>query len=387
MASAGVNELRNGTSEAELAIALGAIYDCALGHEHWPVALGHLARLFHGAFADNFTRSHDRSQYRGIAVGLDEDDYQQLFLDQWSKQNVWSVRRPVTAAGEVLTTREILSKSELVRTEMYHEYLRPRGLHEGMRLAIWSGAEGIEDISVLRPFSMGPYEAAETDLAETLLPHLRRAATINRRLRASHANRVASLAALDQVHQPLMLLDGGARVVHANPACIELFRRADGLQAGPGGLEGATPAVTAQVQAVVRRASASGALVSSGTARLPRPSGLSPLSLIAVPLNPDVDWSTPQHASVLACVADPAAPHLLPAAHLTSLFGLTPAETAIANELLQGDDPASIARRTGRSIHTVRTHLARLMAKTGTTRQSELIRLLLSFPRESGVKY
>ena len=378
-----VGALHHRTSEAEVGGALGAIYDCALGSEHWPAALERLARLFHCSFADDFTRTHDRSRYRGIAYGLDDADYQDLFLDTWSKRNVWSARRPVTTAGEVLTTREILSKSELVRTEMYHEYLAARGLHEGMRIAIWSGAEGIEDISLLRPWSMGPFAAAEIALAERLLPHLRRAAAISRRLEASETTAMASVSALDRVHQPLLLLDAGGRVVHANPAGLDVLRRADGLQAGPGGLSGATQAVTSRLQAVLRRAGGSGGRPISGTMRLPRRSGQPALALIAVPLNQETGWRTPQRAAVLACVADPSASHALPDAHLAALFGLTPAETALANDLLQGDDPAGIARRTGRSIHTVRTHLARLMAKTGTARQSELVRLLLAFPRET----
>jgi DNA-binding CsgD family transcriptional regulator len=48
--------------------------------------------------------------------------------------------------------------------------------------------------------------------------------------------------------------------------------------------------------------------------------------------------------------------------------------------LLAGFDLREIAQRSGRSFNTVRTHLARLLAKTDTRRQSDLVRLLARLP-------
>ena len=64
----------------------------------------------------------------------------------------------------------------------------------------------------------------------------------------------------------------------------------------------------------------------------------------------------------------------------SQLFGLTQAESSLAADLLSGLDLREIAERRGRSVNTVRTHLASLMAKTDVNRQSELVRLLASLP-------
>ena len=53
----------------------------------------------------------------------------------------------------------------------------------------------------------------------------------------------------------------------------------------------------------------------------------------------------------------------------------------LAGELLAGFDLREIAERSGRSFNTVRTHLARLLAKTDTRRQSDLVRLLARLPQ------
>jgi len=56
---------------------------------------------------------------------------------------------------------------------------------------------------------------------------------------------------------------------------------------------------------------------------------------------------------------------------------LTPAEAAVAVEVLEADGLQAAAGRLGISLATARTHLAHVFDKTRTRRQSELVRLLL----------
>jgi DNA-binding CsgD family transcriptional regulator len=84
--------------------------------------------------------------------------------------------------------------------------------------------------------------------------------------------------------------------------------------------------------------------------------------------------------AILVCVTDPDAASRLPVRQLAELFGLTAAEGALAADLLAGKEPREIADASGRSINTVRTHLAKLMAKTNVNRQSDLMRLLARLP-------
>ena len=63
---------------------------------------------------------------------------------------------------------------------------------------------------------------------------------------------------------------------------------------------------------------------------------------------------------------------------LQNQFGLTPAEAVLARELLSGDGIEAAATRAGIGVPTARTHLRRVLAKTGTSRQAELVRVILS---------
>ena len=60
-------------------------------------------------------------------------------------------------------------------------------------------------------------------------------------------------------------------------------------------------------------------------------------------------------------------------------YGLTPAETRMAGELLVGDGIAGAANRLRISEATARTHRIRVFQKTGARRQAELVRLILEW--------
>ena len=66
----------------------------------------------------------------------------------------------------------------------------------------------------------------------------------------------------------------------------------------------------------------------------------------------------------------------VPKTLLRATFGLTVAEAAIASALAEGETLQDIAARTGVRMSTLRTQLTSVLAKTGTSRQAQLICLL-----------
>jgi DNA-binding CsgD family transcriptional regulator len=57
---------------------------------------------------------------------------------------------------------------------------------------------------------------------------------------------------------------------------------------------------------------------------------------------------------------------------------VTPAEGRLAERLAAGEPLAAAARSLGISATTAKSHLARLFEKTGTSRQADLVQLLVS---------
>lgn len=66
----------------------------------------------------------------------------------------------------------------------------------------------------------------------------------------------------------------------------------------------------------------------------------------------------------------------MPAEALAELYGLTLAESRVLEHIGQGETPQEAAERLGISLTTVKTHLQRIFAKTETTRQADLVRLV-----------
>ena len=58
---------------------------------------------------------------------------------------------------------------------------------------------------------------------------------------------------------------------------------------------------------------------------------------------------------------------------LRELFGLTRTEAAVAEALARGASPETIAAEMGVGLATVRTHLKRILAKTGCMTRASLV--------------
>jgi DNA-binding CsgD family transcriptional regulator len=82
-----------------------------------------------------------------------------------------------------------------------------------------------------------------------------------------------------------------------------------------------------------------------------------------------------QDPLVAVFVVDPEAASRSPEKLLRKLFGLTPAESRLANALMKGD-LTSASEEFGISRNTARSQLQSIFSKTGTSKQGELIRLL-----------
>jgi DNA-binding CsgD family transcriptional regulator len=87
----------------------------------------------------------------------------------------------------------------------------------------------------------------------------------------------------------------------------------------------------------------------------------------------------PESAAVVFIV-DPDGQFDTPVQMLTELFALSRAEARLAALLLKDRSLRQAAEELGVSLNTIRTQLRKLFEKTGSNRQSALIRTLLLSP-------
>ncbi len=83
-------------------------------------------------------------------------------------------------------------------------------------------------------------------------------------------------------------------------------------------------------------------------------------------------------AAVLLFIVDPVNRAGIPMSWIMDGYGLTQAEAKVALAASSGLSIPETASRLGLSPNTIKTHLRRIFAKTGTNRQTELARLMAS---------
>jgi DNA-binding CsgD family transcriptional regulator len=107
-----------------------------------------------------------------------------------------------------------------------------------------------------------------------------------------------------------------------------------------------------------------------------------PYQVTIVPLREDsvlvTDWQRPL---ALVSLSNPASSASLGAGQLRSLFGLSAAEARLVRTLAGGESLAQYAEHAGVTMNTARSQLKAALAKTGTHRQSELVKLVDALPR------
>jgi DNA-binding CsgD family transcriptional regulator len=215
-------------------------------------------------------------------------------------------------------------------------------------------------------------------MLQRLAPHIANALRLNRQVNVSQVHQHQAEEALNQLNVGVLLTQAG-RILFANRVAQGLLRRGDGITSRDGKLATSLPLDSARMACVIARAG-------TRAERLPMAEALCihrngdhrPLHLWAVslPRAAGEPLARTAEADVMVIVIDPelsAAPSI---EALRALYGLTAAEARLTSGLLHGERLEDYAARSSISMHTARTHLKSVFAKTETDRQAELMRLL-----------
>jgi DNA-binding CsgD family transcriptional regulator len=234
------------------------------------------------------------------------------------------------------------------------------------------------NLSIYRSRRAGAFEESDLDLVRFLRPHIQRAYRLHSELSAARNEQTSLQAALDSMTAAVILLDEGLRVITMNQAAQRLLKENDGLLLARDGLRAGQIDESARLQQLIAEASLTSAgkgLKAGGAMNISR-NNRPPLHVLVSPVRRvNLDGRRSVRAIVLA--ADPTQ-RIRPAQEVMQfLFGLTPAESRVATLLADGHSSTEIAETLGVSRNTLKTQLASVYSKTGTSRQAQLVRLML----------
>jgi DNA-binding CsgD family transcriptional regulator len=215
------------------------------------------------------------------------------------------------------------------------------------------------------------------------LSHLRRGVQVHQRLSRLQSERDAALEVLDRLPLGVILLDGKGRPAAYNRSAEDILDRADALTLNSEGLAATTSSQTAALRKLIHDAVSAGTAGKEGAGgvmALPPATGLRPLALVIAPVC-ELDRVREQdELAAVLFVSDPEEQFETAHETLERLYGLTHAEARITVLLSQGKPLAEAAEILGIGTGTARAHLKHVFGKTGTRRQAELVRLVVTGP-------
>jgi DNA-binding CsgD family transcriptional regulator len=282
--------------------------------------------------------------------------------------------------GKVVALHEIIPLAEFERTELYRLCMAPGGLYDSL------GADLVVDqalearLRVARSRGARAFGKREKQLCAALLPHLERALRIHLRLHRIESERALFAGAMEQLAVGAVILDDAARVIGSNQLAAQIFARRDGIWVADGGLRVESARESAEIKRIIgellqqRRAGQPGVVQAL---RITRPSGRADLGVIVRPVPVDVSAEAGHSPAIALFISDPEERSGAPVNVLVKLFGFTPTEAQLAIHLANGVNLDEAATILGMSRNTARAHLRAMFAKTGISRQSALVRLIL----------
>ena len=362
---------------------IGLIYESIADGDAWTRFLEKLRDALGGNQAALFVQGLDGRPSHMLSLGDPERD--RAYSAHYGAVNPWFTRGAHLVKPGAVVTSEWFAPEDLRRTEFYARWLRPQSMFYAVNGFIFDRPGYAGNVAVAKSWSEGGFSSEDLALVRGLLPHLQRALALQRRLLLPEKPSGAFACLLESVPYAVLLTDEKGRVTFANAQAELLLARRDGLARGPGGeLRAESGPETAALRRLLRAAAGTGvdeAGSNGGFLSLTALDGVGRLGLLVSPIRMPELTLAGRTVGAIVLIADQQTRSAPAAGDLRCLYGLTAREAELAVHLVGGKPLREAAACMGIGREAARTHLSRILQKTNTHRQAELVRLLLtSFP-------
>ena len=237
----------------------------------------------------------------------------------------------------------------------------------------------IDAINFYRPDEASNYGREEQRLLNVFVPHIHRSLNIYKKLQMAGARSALLQNSIDALASALVLLNQNGTVRFLNAAAERLLKQCRGLYVRRNRLCAMRHADSLQLERLTKEAiGKNGRRPVGGAVTIQQGLGEQPLQVAAAPLplnNAGTIVSGLEAAAVLV-IHNPSEQTYVPHEIISTMFGLTPAESQLLLALGNGQTLRQFSDEHRVTRNTARTHLKSVFAKTGTSKQSDLVRLL-----------
>jgi DNA-binding CsgD family transcriptional regulator/glutaredoxin-related protein len=364
---------------------IDAIYESALDPDRWPDLLEQATCHFsaRGAQIGNTDLVNSRLSF-SLVHGYDwSADHMRRYESLMSEDP----RLPYFTSNpfKAVHCRMGLTDEALRASRVYREVLAVGGVEYSLGVNLVESERALSYFLLLRDASMPPFDQADCEQLEVLIPHLARALRLQREMDTVAFEKQVGFSALDSMALGVLVVDQDGRLQFANSLAHRMLARADGLRVEDGVLRGQTEDGS-DLGRHVRAAIASPpgpAGARHGALRLKRARSAEPYLAVVSPLKAAPGRFSAQFpgeglAALFVRDADHAVETRVEL--LQRLYGLTGSEARLTDLIALGKPLKKVASALGVTEGSARQYIKQVFRKTGVHGQPDLVRKVMNLP-------
>ena len=279
----------------------------------------------------------------------------------------------VLVPGRAAVRQEACSEATFLSSEYYNDFLRPNDILQVFGSVLAQDGPSVLMISGTGSHAREPFGDEELRLLRTQIPHLQTAIMLQDRLGMAEDRLLRIETAFDSNPDAVLLVDSEAVVLAANRSARKVLEARDGLYLQQDRLRLVDRVLAQRLTGILKGIGLASRFHLDAppgrSLRVPSASGESDWLLQIFPVEKNMAGAAVIFVSTTATSKRPAA------SDLADLFDLSPMQQQIALRLFDGDLPAQLGDHLRITRNTLKTHLRRMFAKLGVSRQTELMRL------------
>lgn len=382
-AHADIELISPGEPDAQsLSSLVGAIYDAAVAPDLWPDVLDRCRRFVGGMSANIFAK--DLVGRTGRVFHTDGhigERWRQAYFETYARLDPLTGFHAVCQLEMPVATADLIEVDEFRQTRFYREWSAPQGIVDFVGAPIERRGSWIACFGVFRHKRDGMIDGASKQRMALLVPHIRRAVAIGKVIENGTLKANSLGEAVDGLAAGVVFVDAAGRITYANAAATAMLSGSAVNKLG-GRVVARDHEANKQLADVFATASDGDAAVDKRGISILLP-GDDGDDLVAHIL-PLTSGSRRQAGTQFAAVAAmfihratrdvPTAPEVM-----ARTFGLTLSELRVLDAIVHIGGVPEAAEELGVAETTVKTHLHRVFAKTGTSRQADLVRLVAGY--------
>lgn len=370
------------------------IYDAAIDSEQWIEVMQHLQEILSSIAIGQFTHSkitHEVTSYQAVGI---EKKWLDLYKNKYAAVNPWLNNKLISKPGVAFTdnTIEDLCKGKNVFSQgiYYKNWMKPQGFNHKLCSIICNTPESITLLSFFRNSKQKNYNELDYGIFYKLSPHLCRATKIINHFEEKDNKLIKLEGLIENIDCGIILIDENTRTLEANQKALKIIQETKGVRLSKNKITCQRKAENNILKQYLNELNSYDSIkpVTPKEFRLESRSGQTILSALIIQIHIKNDTSKHKPTVAMIFKENNSKPKNINKIFLKVTYKLSPLEVRLTQELLSGNPLKRAASDMNISYETARWYIKKILKKTGTHRQSELIRCVLTdFASEQSRSY